>query len=191
MPSPWHVILCEASHTLRAAAALARHAFVEEVYSPVRIVRSTSRGRTIDIQLPWLGNMALARWDSADAHAWHDIKAIPDVHGILGGWPPAEVPDRDVARFDRQIAEIVNGHAIDIQPPCSAGDIVRFSHLAFHRVMGRCLWVSRGLAGVRVTMLGHDCSVSVPWACIEIMADRPVAPQYGRRRRRRHGSEPV
>lgn len=185
----WHVVVCRPGHALRGAEAVARLPCVSEIYAPLRM---TEKNRWSQQSQLWLGVLVLARWPGDDPHAWHDVAGAtaigrpltPVVSAILGGWPPATVPDAAVERFARAIQVIESkGQVIDLSPPCAAGDAVRFTHLggAFYEVLGHCLWASAGVVGIRVRMMGHDQVIQVPYAGV-VGVERVTARQYGRRR---------
>lgn len=168
---------------MRARDKLARIVGIENVYAPVK----AGPGRPVF----WLGSLILARWDADDPHMWHDVARCDGVGQILGAsgarpWPPMTVPDAALALFKeavaREDAKLSGGYfPEDDNPPCAAGDAVRFSYLAFLRCSGHCLWVYRGIVGVKIRMLGYDHLLQVPYEFVE-KPQEIVAPQFGQPR---------
>jgi hypothetical protein len=177
----WHVVACSSGRTIAAAEAIA--ALGLEVCSPERVEPITMRGRRVERRVPWLGPLVLAKWASDDPHLWHDIRGLPDVWGIVGGWPPAVVPNSQVERLLSRIKAIEGEHTIEI-PPCQSRDIVRFTWLAFHRLLTRCMWVCERdrTVGLRLEILGRETVLPIPWSAVE-WTEPAIA--LGRRTRRR------
>lgn len=180
----WHVALLCWDRWQHAHDALQALSCVADVCVPTRIEVAILRGRKVERRVPWLGPLALARWPTEDPHAWHDVANLRPILGIVGGWPPAVVPSAQVDRLLRSIDILENRPEEKAEPPCKPGNIVRFTHLAFFRLLARCVWVSDMQVGLRITLLGREVVVPVPWAAVE---ERSVTtpPQFGRRRRRK------
>jgi transcription antitermination factor NusG len=133
---------------------------VDEICAPTRTSIEPKRGRTVTV--PWLGPLALAKWDGSDPFIWHDIKGIAGVIGIIGGWPPASVPDAQVARFLNSIEGFGKEPAVEEKALCAVGDLPTFSFGPFYRATGRCTWIDKGILGIQVHILGrdnHNCTV--------------------------------
>ena len=177
----WHVALARFGRFAHATKALEALDCVTEICAPTRSETWSHRGRMIERALPWLGHVLLARWQTDDPHAWHDVNGLPDVSGILGGWPPKVVPEAAIERFLDQIRLIEGANGADMPPPCQPGDVVRFSFGPFFRLMARCCWVCTGVVGLRVPMLGTEVLVQTPFAAIEY-TEPAHAVRGGRRR---------
>lgn len=185
MPEAWHVAICDRARVMDAARAIGNLSCISEVCAPFTTVKLVRRGRALEVVRPWLGPMVLARWPGADPFAWHDVMDTVYVADILGGWMPATVPDASVTQFLKAIDDLQNISTAEQVPPCAPGDAVRFSHLnIFYRVIGHCIWIAAGLVGIRVSLLGRETIISVPYAGIEETI-RPVGKQ--RRRARQFG----
>lgn len=184
----WHVAVLRWDRWQHAAEALQALACVAEVCAPTRVEIATLRGRSVERRVPWLGPLALARWPTDDPHAWHDVASLIPVLGIVGGWPPAVVPREQVTRLLRSIEEKQNKPAEPTEPPCKRDELVRFTHLAFFRLIARCAWVSHKheQVGLRLMLLGREVVLPVPWSAVE-RREQIDAPQLGKRRRRRYG----
>jgi hypothetical protein len=169
----WHVAHVRSGTSEIAYGALQALKCVDEVLAPVRTERSTLRGRAVVREVPWLGPLVLASWCSSDPHAWHDVVEVPQVLGILGGWPPACVPQDQVERLLKSI-QVIQDHDSNTTvatPPCISGATVRFSWLAFYRLVARCVWVTDSQIGLRLIILGRDAVIPVPWEAIECSWD--------------------
>ena len=181
----WHVVACRGGRTIAATEALATLGLT--TCAPERIEAVTIRGHRVERRVPWLGPLVLASWPGDDPHLWHDVNGIPDVLGIIGGWPPAVVPNGQVDRMLDNIRAIENrGQRIEL-PPCTPGEVVRFTWLAIHRLSARCAWVCvrDRTVGLRLTILGRETMVPVPWSAVEwtepaVMAVRRVRRRNGR-----------
>lgn len=174
--------ICAQPRVLDAARAMGNLPCISEVCAPAATVKLIRRGRTLEVTRPWLGPMVLARWPGHDPYAWHEVINLPFVANILGGWLPATVPDDAVSQFLRSIEERENNREAIQAPPCAPGDTVRFSHLSiFYRVLGHCIWVAAGLVGIRVTLLGREMMISVPYDGVEETM-RPVGKKSRRAR---------
>jgi hypothetical protein len=194
MDGEWHVVVARLGCATKAAEAISSLSCVAEVYAPLRTWVDHSSGRSIMRYSPWLGSFVLARWRGDDPHAWHEVVSVTDpkrsmtgiVSGILGGWPPGAVLDSAVHRFMDTIQAIESeGHQVDrLPPPCAPGDAVRFTYLggAFYHVPGHCVWVSAGVVGVRIRMLGQDQVIQVPYVDVALAGGVRGRP-YGRRGR--------
>jgi transcription antitermination factor NusG len=186
---PWHVALVSSRRSSQAVTALGE--IVEEVFAPTRIIANVIRGQVIRRPVPYFGPAIFARWDGEDAYRWHEIRDIAAVTAILGGEFPAIVPDDDVERARAWIAEIDTRSAAlsDEPPPCAVGDTVLFSYLAFYDLQARVAEIRDRAVGVRVTLIGAETTVYVPFSAILAVVERApeVTPSRKRKRsRRRH-----
>jgi hypothetical protein len=125
------------------------------------------RGAKIERLCPWLGPLVLARWITEDPFAWHDVHSLASVSSILGGWQPAVVRDETVKVMLDTIQVIETKGQVTDAPPCTPGSIVRFTYLAFYRLVARCVWVNNSQVGLRISMMGHDTVIPVPWSAVE------------------------
>jgi hypothetical protein len=163
----WHVVISIPGQVFRALEALNEIESVADTCCPIRAAVSFHKGRQSIYRYPYLGPLVLAKWVTDDSQVWHKINSLISIYGILGGWPPRTVSDEAVSVMLTRIQEIeLKGDVVEA--PCQPGDIVRFTHLSFLRIIARCLWVDvKGqTAGLRLRMLGYDQIVAVPWEAI-------------------------
>lgn len=186
----WHVVIARSGKWALVNSTLAALPSIVEVCAPRRTETVVRCGVKSERITSWLGPLTLARWATSDPHVWHEINALDHVAAILGGWPPAVVTESAVQVMLNTI-QIIESKGQDLgSPPCSAGDLVRFTHLAFYRLIARCVWVSDALVGVRVQILGRDQVIPVPWAAVErrerVDANYgELSPQFGRYRKQK------
>jgi hypothetical protein len=173
----WHVTIARAGQSKNLVDSLASLDCITEVCAPRRVEYEMHRGAKIERSRSWLGPLVLARWVTDDPFAWHDVYSLSDVSGILGGWQPAVVSDEAVQVLLDTIQVIETKGQVILTPPCQPGSIVRFTHLAFYRLVARCVWVSDVQIGLRLSLLGHDTVIPVPWSAVE---QRDVSHRKGR-----------
>jgi transcription termination factor NusG len=192
MPHPWHVALASSRRFTQAVAAL--EGIVDEIFAPTRIIGHVIRGQVIQRPVPYCGPAVFARWSGDDAHLWHEIRDAPGITAILGGEFPTVVPDDDIERARAWIAELEarSAAAPEEQLPCAAGDLVRFSYLAFYDLAAPVRAVQPGAIELEVELLGVPTRIFVPYSAItsvEVPAAesaplRAKKKKSGRRRRR-------
>jgi hypothetical protein len=169
----WHVATTRPGRQRQAVdGLLSLGEFVEEVYAPSRVAPSFSRGAVVRRESFWLGPIVLARWDAADPYAWHAICDLAAVSGIFGGGYPSPVPDEHVEITRRRIAVVESGAARLAPAPCSAGDLVQFSHLAFYDQTGTAVEVDVGFVCVEISLLGFPTVIPVPFDAIDRVVER-------------------
>jgi hypothetical protein len=99
----WHVAIAQFGRFSHAAEALEPLGCVSEICAPMRLEKALVRGRGVERKSAWLGSLILARWETADPYAWHDVNGLRDVRAIMGGWPPAVVANAAIERFLEQV----------------------------------------------------------------------------------------
>lgn len=91
---PWHAVKTFPNRELAVADRFADLSI--DVYCPKFTASWASRGRKVSRILPYLSTYIFARWNAADPHLWHALKAVSGVSGFLGGSVPSPVPDAEI-----------------------------------------------------------------------------------------------
>jgi transcription antitermination factor NusG len=192
--APWHAALVDSRRYAKTDAALGALEGVDEIFAPLRIVKTVVRGQVLSRPVPYFGRAVFARFEGGDAHLWHRIKRTNGVHHILGEDQPKTVPDADIDRARSWIRELeagLHGSEEEVAPPCKPGDQILFSYLSFHDLRAPVRRVEGGVITVEVPLLGVPTLVHLPFSAVLEVVEKSAEPgvkkrKSRRRRRRRH-----
>ena len=173
--SSWGVIIVRAGREAATAETLTSMAI--ETYFPTQKLTWKHHGRSHDRIMPLFPNYVIAKFDTSDAHLWHEIRSLPWVIGIVGGTAPSWMSDSELYQVQVNVTEWLANQPASSLGRFKEGEVIQVGG----SITGRYQSGDGVTSLIKIALLGQEFVVSVP----EALCD-PAVVSVGGRSGRRH-----